>query len=390
MTASANGTTIPSASSITDNGGGVWTVSSGTVLLNGSDAGFTEDVILLLWWNGTIYQENINDDWWSWTAGNWVSFPVDPRKTFYGVNLHPGLAIYQSLGTGPVVTFMQELGVTVGRMDCYAPTDNTIMATWCEALFNGGLVGLPILIAAPVPGDETTSYNNGYALGQAIATACAPYTAFYELSNEPDAYCGWTGDGLQPQCYPEDEWLAVRGTMRGAHDGVLSVQPNAVLVWAGQVELCEGFTNGMTTGVDPDGNTGGPIVSANTITWHWYQSSGNIENTGSSGTAAPCGSPTGGLNMLAFASSFGLPVWLTEIGNTAGDTQAQQKTYLDAAMAEYYAGASTYNLQNITWYELICVSEDGGTYGLVAENGTTKRSAFNALKTFITDNPSPL
>ncbi|MEO8878601.1 MAG: glycoside hydrolase family 71 protein [Polyangiaceae bacterium] len=77
---SPNGTTIPSASEIYDNGGDRWTVSSGVVSENGSPAGYTAGVRLLLWYSATIYQQNTAGNWWSWSNANrtWVA-AVDPR-----------------------------------------------------------------------------------------------------------------------------------------------------------------------------------------------------------------------------------------------------------------------------------------------------------------------
>ena len=47
--ASPDGTTIPSATSITDNGGAVWTVTGGVVYRNGTTVGTTFKVVLPLY-----------------------------------------------------------------------------------------------------------------------------------------------------------------------------------------------------------------------------------------------------------------------------------------------------------------------------------------------------
>lgn len=83
-----SGTTIPTAASITDSQGAVWTVSSGVVLKNGTNAGFSASVILLLYYNGVIYQENSSNQWFSWQGTAWSTIlPGDPRG-----------------GTAPIVT----------------------------------------------------------------------------------------------------------------------------------------------------------------------------------------------------------------------------------------------------------------------------------------------
>jgi hypothetical protein len=78
-TPSLNGTTIPSATQITDAQLNVWTVASGVIYENGGLAGYSADVVLLLYYNGVIYQENSAGGWWSWVNSNWSGVTGDPR-----------------------------------------------------------------------------------------------------------------------------------------------------------------------------------------------------------------------------------------------------------------------------------------------------------------------
>jgi hypothetical protein len=78
VTPSADGTTIPSASQIIDNEGDVWTVSSGVIYRNGSLAGYSANVILLVFKNGKVYQENSAGGFWFWDGSTWVD-SSDPR-----------------------------------------------------------------------------------------------------------------------------------------------------------------------------------------------------------------------------------------------------------------------------------------------------------------------
>ena len=71
--ASPNGTFITSTSSFTDVSGGVWTLSNGVALRNGAAAGYSANVTLLAYVNGTIYQENASLLWWSWNGTTWIS-----------------------------------------------------------------------------------------------------------------------------------------------------------------------------------------------------------------------------------------------------------------------------------------------------------------------------
>jgi Glycosyl hydrolase family 26 len=71
--ASASGTMIPSATQIIDSAHNVWTVVGGSVNEGGVAAGYTANVSLLLYYGGTIYQENTACLWWSWSGSAWVS-----------------------------------------------------------------------------------------------------------------------------------------------------------------------------------------------------------------------------------------------------------------------------------------------------------------------------
>jgi Glycosyl hydrolase family 26 len=72
-TASTSGTMIPSATQIVDSGLNVWTLASGLIYENGTAAGYSSNVGLLLYYNGTVYQENKTCLWWSWSGSAWVA-----------------------------------------------------------------------------------------------------------------------------------------------------------------------------------------------------------------------------------------------------------------------------------------------------------------------------
>jgi YVTN family beta-propeller protein len=76
--ASASGTTIPSATQILDSQLKVWTLSGGKAYENGSLTP-SGGVILLLFYEGSVYQENLHHNWWRWNGGAWVATSSDPR-----------------------------------------------------------------------------------------------------------------------------------------------------------------------------------------------------------------------------------------------------------------------------------------------------------------------
>jgi YVTN family beta-propeller protein len=76
--ASASGTTIPSVAEIVDGGTDAWTLSGGQVYENHALTPSSE-VILVLYYEGSVYQENVHHDWWAWNGQAWASIPSDPR-----------------------------------------------------------------------------------------------------------------------------------------------------------------------------------------------------------------------------------------------------------------------------------------------------------------------
>jgi hypothetical protein len=71
-------TLTSTSGSITDSGGNVWTLVVGSdgslvVDVNGSPAGYSDNVVELVEVGGVIYQTNSAGGWWSWTNGGWTS-----------------------------------------------------------------------------------------------------------------------------------------------------------------------------------------------------------------------------------------------------------------------------------------------------------------------------
>lgn len=76
---SASGTTIAPATQIVDASLNVWTVAGGQIYLNGVVQAITNNVILLLYYGGVIYQENSSDNWYIWSGTAWSASGGDPR-----------------------------------------------------------------------------------------------------------------------------------------------------------------------------------------------------------------------------------------------------------------------------------------------------------------------
>jgi len=79
-TTSPNQSAIPPNTYLVDANHDIWTLSAGAVYKNGVAAGYTAGVIAVYYTSSTIYQENDQNLWWSWSGTDWVDAtnPVPP------------------------------------------------------------------------------------------------------------------------------------------------------------------------------------------------------------------------------------------------------------------------------------------------------------------------
>jgi endoglucanase len=70
---SANGTVVGAGGQIVDSALHRWTVTNGVVMENSTQAGYSANVVSLVYSGGTVYQENSDCKWWSWSGTAWVS-----------------------------------------------------------------------------------------------------------------------------------------------------------------------------------------------------------------------------------------------------------------------------------------------------------------------------
>jgi hypothetical protein len=96
-TASANGTTIPPAASITDSQGSVWTLSGGSVYKDGVKAGNNYNVTLVLWYGGAIYHRGTSGQFYQWTGSTWIA-SNDPRTSADGTTIPSASYIIDKVG----------------------------------------------------------------------------------------------------------------------------------------------------------------------------------------------------------------------------------------------------------------------------------------------------
>jgi hypothetical protein len=144
----------PATNTIIDNAGNSWSVVGGVVYENGSPFGVSYNVILLLWYNGVIFQQNNNCGVWYASNGKWL-----PTQ-FPGGITAPATVGYTCPGIGGIWTAVIA-GSSLGTNVLFT-TPATINSSWSGPInffyeaYTAGCVGV-----ANYSG--TLSYDNSVA-----------------------------------------------------------------------------------------------------------------------------------------------------------------------------------------------------------------------------------
>lgn len=299
--------------------------------------------------------------------------PASSAKTFYGLNGHEN---QYSFGTfSDVRALLLDLGVTVYRNDVSNVNGAAKLASLAAALDGSGISILPVMLQGFSGTDEQTNYDAGFAMGQGVANKLKGLVTHYECGNELENDIV-SNDGNHPDNYDAKSWPAYRGVIRGMIDGVKSADPNALVGPAPISWLHYGAYQMLWNGTNPDGSGGAPQVRWDFTPLHWYSDMQDVQHA--------CGG-TGCFNVLQeLQSAFGKPIWVTEFGFRP-TTEAAAASFLPTAFPMFVGAAAQYKVENVSWYDLF--DDLSGNYGLIHNDGTTRKPAYDAYKSFIAANP---
>jgi hypothetical protein len=149
-TASANGSMIPAVSQLVDGAGNVWSVSGGVISMNGTAQTITQQVIALVYSNGTIYQENVHCMWWSWSGGAWVS---STRPAVAGIPACPSSGSFSAASSTATPTVSSK--VTAAPVSTTASTSTSSSSSSANSNTSG-----TIPAAAAAVGYDTNTFNS--------------------------------------------------------------------------------------------------------------------------------------------------------------------------------------------------------------------------------------
>jgi len=383
---------MPPASSITDNAGGVWTVSNGIIYKNGVAVGPNFNVALVLWYGGRMYHCNTGGQFYvnAEVANAWLPC-ADPRLAvaqtaggFYGMNGH----FDYTYTPAQLVTILKAMGCTSYRVGCTSdPTQINAVVKLAQTFQSAG-IQLLVLInqglydsSGKLFSGESTAYSAAYSTGSTVARALMPYgVTMYECGNELTRdgaiILDSTNAGTKALDFNNANWPVMRGVMRGMIDGVKSVQSSAKC----GINFCVndiGASDALWEGTQPDGSSGYPTVRWDITTWHNYEVYGDIFNIGTDG-AGP------GIDLPAYCKArYGVPFMITEWNASPEQTETYRANYITTQLNEFYQARKTHNIQSVMYYVLDSGNE---TFGIMM-NGTPINPSYSAFTSFTASNP---
>ncbi|MFM0136262.1 hypothetical protein [Caballeronia grimmiae] len=355
--ASPDGTTIPSASSIVDKTGAVWTLSGGVVYKN-STAVSIANVVMLLWSGGKIYQKNNYSQFYVW-SGKWL-ICRDPRiaiaapaGAFYGMNGHWDY-LYTPTQT---ISILNAMGCTLYRLGCNSSTQQTSAVAKMAAAMQGTGIKILALIehgltdaSGALFSSESVAYTQAYNAGMTVAAALKPYgVTMYECGNEltrrPQTVVNSASAGTSVTDFNNSSWPVMRGVMRGLIDGVKAVQPDAKC----GINFCVadiGASDALWDGFQPDGTSGHPKVRWDITTWHNYEVYGDLFDIGSDGAGPHFDLPQ------YCKARYGVPFMITEWNANPEQSDAYRASFVQQRLQSFYNARKTHNIQSAMYYVL--------------------------------------
>ncbi|WP_206951835.1 hypothetical protein [Trinickia acidisoli] len=388
---STDGTVIPSATSLVDRIGNVWTLANGYIYKNGVKDKDSYNVTLLLWYGGMIYQRGTGGQFYVMTwANRWLPCS-DPRialtapgGAFYGMNGHYNYPYTPQ----QIITTLQALGCTSYRVGCDASsTQLNAMIGLADAFRSVGFTLLPLLnyglrdANGNLYASESAAYNANRAGAAACAQALGPhgitmYECGNELTRDSAIILNSASAGTGPLDFNNTNWPILRGAIQGMIDGVKSVQPNAKCGVNFTVADI-GASDMLWDGEQPDGSGGYRKMRWDITTWHNYQPYGDIFEIGIDG-AGP------GFNLPCYCKArYGTPFMITEWNAAPQESEQFRATYVQQNLQLFYEARKDEGIQAVMYYELISGDE---TYGIVMNDLAPIQPTYTAFSEFTAAN----
>ena len=200
-----------------------------------------------------------------------------------------------------------------------------------------------------------------------------------ECGNELDTIGLQIGWRRQPDHRLEPaQWPAFRGVIRGMIAGVKAVDPTIKCGVNVGIPMAYRALQMLWNGISPNGTAMG-IAGAAPLRWdfttyHWYNSSGELECAGRNNAC---------INVLqVLKDSFNVPIWLTEWGWSGGGFAFGATGYVQETIGVVLRDQGQVQHRVVMMYAVI-----DRNYGLIQADGVTKNPAYATFRNFVVANP---
>lgn len=314
------------------------------------------------------------------------------QKTFWGGNAHFDDITPGGGGITPaqVINCCNAMGMTVIRM-AWEGTDFSLNALKQMAIALQG-TGIQMYCCIDISlqdansvfwKDEATAFAYAWGATWKIVNTLKPYgVVMYEAGNELDTKFNMDAagaTGYYQYYFNNAQWPIFRGAIGGC---VAAIQQLGCLAASNAFTVCGvGGMDMLWNGTAPDGSGGYPKVRWDISAFHNYQPYGPLTSI-----QTFVGGPY--VNVLQYmANAYNRPIMISEINGAAGNTGAQNATYLDRTMRECYALRYKYNIMGYIIYQLFQgtpwgVINDPSVASVISPMGTT---AQNLIKNVLPD-----
>ncbi|MDR5761854.1 glycosyl hydrolase [Caballeronia sp. LZ035] len=305
---------------------------------------------------------------------------------FYGIAGHlEHRGAYRMSDYDLQISQLRDLGITMYAQDVSSEGSANMVADFARAAAKQciGVLALVTPFEQEKRANEQETYERAYALGKTAGRVLKGVVTYYQVGNEYDNWTirGADRSGEHPSDYDNAMFMKARGSILGLIKGIRESNPDAKILLTSFSWLHYGFTDMLFAGTQPDGSSGHPIPQWDITAWHWYSNMGSITAAGQNK-----------VNVLErLRDSYGKPIWITEYGVRPNHQDPGGYLVGKDALKGFVSLAKTYNVQNVTLYELYDDQRYGGdgNYGVIADDGKTRKPRFNTVRDFIKSNPMP-
>lgn len=291
-----------------------------------------------------------------------VLTPSSSPIPFYGINGHPDY----TWDAATWVSHCHQIGAKTIRLDTWgADTTKVPLIAALQTAITAIDSSIKILACITLEPNYAQTESQNYTAAKTAATyvattlGAAGITVF-ECGNEMTAdsaiYINPAAAGDKITDYNGGApWRAMRGCIQGMIDGVKAANSSYLTAVNFTVAMIAA-SDMLWNGTEPDGSTGHAPMLWDITSWHNYEVYGDLFSIGTESHGST-------FNLIAYISAaYGKPIMITEWNSNPEDSDTVGAAFMTNWMTEMYSNRTTYNIQNVSFYQADGAVADFGLF----------------------------